>query len=75
MTYGFFNDKEREYVITRPDTPLPWNQLSGLRGVLRDHLQHGRRVFLLSRSTLASRNTLRYNNAPLDFRRTVYLRA
>ncbi len=24
MRYGPFDDKRREYVITRPDTPLPW---------------------------------------------------
>jgi cellobiose phosphorylase len=24
MSYGYFDDKKREYVITRPDTPLPW---------------------------------------------------
>jgi len=24
MRYGFFDDARREYVITRPDTPLPW---------------------------------------------------
>lgn len=24
MRYGYFDDKEREYVITRPDTPAPW---------------------------------------------------
>ena len=24
MKYGYFDDKAREYVITRPDTPLPW---------------------------------------------------
>ena len=24
MQYGYFDDKNREYVITRPDTPLPW---------------------------------------------------
>ncbi|MDA3875381.1 MAG: glycosyl transferase [Kiritimatiellae bacterium] len=23
-TYGYFDDDKREYVITRPDTPLPW---------------------------------------------------
>ena len=22
--YGHFDDAHREYVITRPDTPLPW---------------------------------------------------
>jgi len=24
MQYGYFDDANREYVITRPDTPLPW---------------------------------------------------
>ncbi len=24
MKYGTFDDARREYVITRPDTPLPW---------------------------------------------------
>jgi len=24
MNYGYFNEKDREYVITRPDTPAPW---------------------------------------------------
>ena len=24
MNYGYFNDDNREYVITRPDTPAPW---------------------------------------------------
>ena len=24
MRYGYFDDKNREYVIDRPDTPAPW---------------------------------------------------
>ena len=24
MNYGYFDDKKREYVIERPDTPAPW---------------------------------------------------
>ena len=24
MQYGHFDDDQREYVVTRPDTPLPW---------------------------------------------------
>jgi cellobiose phosphorylase len=24
MQYGHFDDLQREYVITQPDTPLPW---------------------------------------------------
>ena len=29
MKYGFFDDAEREYVITRPDTPAPWANYLG----------------------------------------------
>ena len=29
MQYGYFDDKKREYVITRPDTPAPWANYLG----------------------------------------------
>jgi cellobiose phosphorylase len=29
MRYGYFDDTRREYVITRPDTPLPWINFLG----------------------------------------------
>lgn len=29
MNYGFFDEKNREYVITRPDTPAPWSNYLG----------------------------------------------
>ena len=29
MNYGYFDDKKREYVITRPDTPAPWANYLG----------------------------------------------
>lgn len=29
MQYGFFDDENREYVITRPDTPEPWANYLG----------------------------------------------
>ncbi|WP_191015725.1 GH36-type glycosyl hydrolase domain-containing protein [Treponema zioleckii] len=29
MEYGFFDDENREYVITRPDTPAPWANYLG----------------------------------------------
>jgi len=28
-SYGHFDDKNREYVINRPDTPLPWLNMLG----------------------------------------------
>lgn len=32
MNYGYFDDKSREYVITRPDTPTPWINYLGSGG-------------------------------------------
>ncbi len=29
MNYGYFDDKNKEYVITRPDTPTPWMNYLG----------------------------------------------
>lgn len=29
MNYGFFDNENREYVITRPDTPAPWTNYLG----------------------------------------------
>lgn len=29
MQYGYFDDEQREYVITRPDTPKPWANYLG----------------------------------------------
>jgi len=29
MKYGFFDDTNKEYVITRPDTPVPWSNYIG----------------------------------------------
>ncbi len=34
MQYGHFDDKNREYVITQPDTPLPWINYLGWRNIL-----------------------------------------
>lgn len=32
MSYGYFDDHKREYVITRPDTPSPWLNYLGRGG-------------------------------------------
>jgi cellobiose phosphorylase len=34
MRYGYFDDQNREYVITQPDTPLPWINYLGLVDIL-----------------------------------------
>ena len=33
-TYGFFDENAAEYVITRPDTPLPWINYIGCKDYL-----------------------------------------
>ena len=46
MNYGYFDDKNKEYVITRPDTPSPWMNYLGKRKVQRyDFKQRGRTRF------------------------------
>ncbi len=35
MRYGYFDDAHREYVITRPDTPLPWISYLGSQAYFR----------------------------------------
>ena len=73
--YGFFDDEHREYVITRPDTPVPWiNYLGtdGYYGIVSNTAggyswHHDARLRRLTR--------YRYNNAPADAGgRYLYLR-
>jgi len=56
--FGHFDDEAREYVISWPDTLLPWIQLPRERRVLRDHLEHGRRLLLLPGRSAATRLSL-----------------
>lgn len=75
MKYGYFDDKRREYVITRPDTPVPWYNyirndewcglVSNTGGGPSFHRDPKYRRFL----------RYRYNNLPADRPgRYVYLR-
>jgi len=75
MRYGYFDDERREYVITRPDTPLPWI----------NYLSNGRLIALISNTAggysfyrdarLRRLTRYRYNNVPLDTGgRCLYLR-
>jgi cellobiose phosphorylase len=47
MQYGYFDDAAREYVITTPETPLPWINYLGCENFFSPLLQHGRRIQLL----------------------------
>jgi cellobiose phosphorylase len=75
MRYGQFDDERREYVITRPDTPLPWINYLGSEdyfGII-SNTAGGYSFYRDARLRRLTR--YRYNNAPLDLGgRYVYLR-
>ncbi|MCL2199457.1 MAG: glycosyl transferase [Defluviitaleaceae bacterium] len=75
MKYGFFDDKNREYVITRPDTPYPWINYLGCDDFfgLISNTSGGYCFYRDARMLRLTR--YRYNNAPTDIGgRYFYLR-
>ncbi|MGO9177682.1 MAG: GH36-type glycosyl hydrolase domain-containing protein [Candidatus Limnocylindrales bacterium] len=75
MRFGRFDDDAREYVISRPDTPLPWINYLGSEdyfGII-SNTAGGYSFYRDARLRRLTR--YRYNNAPLDLGgRYVYLR-
>ena len=75
MRYGYFDDQRREYVITRPDTPLPWINYLGNEAYfgLISNTAGGYSFYRDARLRRLTR--YRYNNVPLDCGgRYLYLR-
>jgi cellobiose phosphorylase len=75
MKYGYFDDQNREYVITRPDTPLPWINYLGCQGYfgIISNTAGGYSFYRDARLRRITRS--RYNNVPFDNGgRYVYLR-
>ena len=75
MQYGHFDDINREYIITRPDTPLPWINYLGTEGYfgLISNTAGGYTFYRDARLRRLTR--YRYNNVPLDTGgRYLYLR-
>jgi cellobiose phosphorylase len=75
LKYGFFDDLRREYVITRPDTPLPWINYLGSDDFfgLISNTAGGYCFYRDARLRRLTR--YRYNNVPLDLGgRYIYLR-
>ncbi len=66
MTYGFFDDARREYVITRPDTPYPWINYLGSEDFfsLLSNLSGGYSFYKDARLLRLTR--YRYNNVATD---------
>ena len=75
MQYGYFDDQNREYVITRPDTPLPWINYLGCQayfGII-SNTAGGYSFYRDARLRRVTR--YRYNNVPFDLGgRYIYLR-
>lgn len=75
MQYGYFDDTNREYVITQPDTPLPWINYLGSEDYfgLISNTAGGYSFYRDARLRRLTR--YRYNNTPLDMGgRYIYLR-
>ena len=66
MKYGYFNDSDREYVITRPDTPYPWINYLGNEDFfsLMSNTSGGYCFYRDARMLRLTR--YRYNNVPTD---------
>jgi len=75
MQYGYFDDDRREYVITQPDTPLPWINYLGCEkyfGII-SNTAGGYSFYQDAKIRRITR--YRYNNVPLDSGgRYIYLR-
>jgi cellobiose phosphorylase len=66
MDYGFFDDATREFVITRPDTPLPWLNYLGQDDFFGLCTNTGGGYSFWKDARLRRLTRYRYNNLPLD---------
>jgi cellobiose phosphorylase len=66
MKYGFFDDKRREYVITRPDTPLPWINYLGCEAYFGIISNTAGGYSFYRDARLRRLTRYRYNNVPFD---------
>ena len=66
MKYGYFDDINKEYVITTPKTPLPWINYLGCEDFFRLISNTGGGYCFYKDAKLMRLTRYRYNNAPLD---------
>jgi cellobiose phosphorylase len=75
MRYGRFDDKQREYIIDRPDTPLPWINYLGSEDYFGIISNTAGGYSFYKDARLRRINRYRYYNVPLDSGgRYIYLR-
>jgi cellobiose phosphorylase len=65
-TYGYFDDANREFVITRPDTPLPWLNYLGQDEYFGMVTQTAGGYSFWKDAKLRRLTRYRYNNNPMD---------
>ncbi|HVU35066.1 MAG TPA: glycosyl transferase [Opitutaceae bacterium] len=66
MRYGHFDDANREFVITRPDTPLPWLNMLGQDEFFGLCTQTAGGYSFWKDARLRRLTRYRYNNNPMD---------
>jgi len=66
MKYGVFNDINKEYVITRPDTPLPWINYLGTEDFFGIISNTAGGYCFYQDARLRRLTRYRYNNIPMD---------
>jgi cellobiose phosphorylase len=64
--YGYFDDAQREFVITRPDTPLPWLNYLGQDEYFGMVTQTSGGYSFWKDAKLRRLTRYRYNNNPMD---------
>jgi cellobiose phosphorylase len=75
MQYGYFDDANREYVITRPDTPLPWINYLGCQSYFGIISNTAGGYSFYRDARLRRLTRYRYNSVPLDLGgRYIYVR-
>src|SRR5690348_1603636 len=66
MKFGYFDDQKREYIITQPDTPLPWINYLGCQAYFGIISNTAGGYSFYRDARLRRLTRYRYNNAPLD---------
>lgn len=66
MKYGFFDDANREYVITTPETPYPWINYLGTQEFFSIISNTAGGYSFYKDAKLRRITRFRYNNVPLD---------
>ena len=75
MRYGHFDDRQREYVITRPQTPLPWINYLGCEAYFGIISNTAGGYSFYRDARLRRLTRYRYNHTPFDVGgRYLYLR-